>query len=67
MSEVQITVKDSGPYVISGPLTLVDGAGDPVVAPGEVIALCRCGHSAKKPFCDGSHKAAGFDSQVRAG
>ena len=67
MSEVKITVKDSGPYVVSGPITLVDGAGDPVVVSGEVIALCRCGDSANKPFCDGSHKAAEFASQVRAG
>lgn len=67
MSEVKITVKDSGPYVVSGSITLVDGAGDPVAVSGEVIALCRCGHSANKPFCDGSHKAAGFVSQVRAG
>jgi len=34
--------------------------------PGEAIALCRCGHSSNKPFCDGTHKTAEFQSVVRA-
>lgn len=48
-----------GPLMVSGNLELVSGTGrttDKVVK----AFLCRCGHSANKPYCDGSHKAAGF-------
>ena len=39
----------------------VDAQGQAIpVQPGPHVALCRCGHSAKKPFCDGAHKTAGF-------
>ena len=48
-----------GPLLLAGNVTLVTAAGR-VAWRGSKCALCRCGKSANKPFCDGSHKAAGF-------
>ena len=48
-----------GPLEAQGPLEITSGTGHRLHR-GERAFLCRCGHSAKKPFCDGSHKAAGF-------
>jgi CDGSH-type Zn-finger protein len=64
---VEIKVRDDGPYKITGPARIIDVEGQSfAVAAGEAVALCRCGHSQRKPFCDGSHRDAGFRSQVRA-
>jgi CDGSH-type Zn-finger protein len=53
--------KEDGPYLIKGPLEIVDPTGQVVtVAAGKTAALCRCGGSANKPFCDGSHSKTGF-------
>ena len=52
------TVKD-GPVHVRGRLTIRDAAGG-VIAEGTRFALCRCGRSANKPFCDNAHRAAGF-------
>lgn len=60
MSEVQITVTENGPYMVKGPITLVDAAGNPVATKGESAFLCRCGASSNKPFCDGTHSKIGF-------
>jgi CDGSH-type Zn-finger protein len=49
-----IELCDAGPLIVHGPANL---NGEPLKAG---TALCRCGQSANKPFCDGSHKAAGF-------
>jgi CDGSH-type Zn-finger protein/uncharacterized Fe-S cluster protein YjdI len=49
----------NGPLLLSGPATLIAGSGR-VAWQGESIALCRCGESKNKPFCDGNHKAANF-------
>ena len=64
----QVTIKprDNGPYLVTGPVKLVDVDGNEFQLPGEAIALCRCGHSSNKPFCDGTHKTAEFQSVVRA-
>jgi len=53
-----ITAPDEGPF------ELVDSRGQAFTIPADkpAIALCRCGHSARKPFCDGSHKTSGFVS-----
>ena len=68
MSNTTCSVRDNGPLLVEGPLNLLDGEGKPVAIPTEkkLIALCRCGASSKKPFCDGAHKTAGFESAVRA-
>jgi CDGSH-type Zn-finger protein/uncharacterized Fe-S cluster protein YjdI len=51
-----------GPYLIEGQLTLVSGDRATRAACGPKTAFCRCGHSRNKPFCDGSHRKAGFRS-----
>jgi CDGSH-type Zn-finger protein len=61
MSELTIRVRENGPYRIDGPVTIVDAAGRAFeLPPGSGVVLCRCGHSATKPFCDTSHKRVGF-------
>ena len=70
MSDVTITVRANGPYKVVGRVTIVDADGVPFELPeGSAIALCRCGHSQNKPFCDSSHKRVCFaadDSAPRA-
>ena len=66
MSDVSVTPVENGPYKVSGPISLTDPAGNEIIAPGKTIFLCRCGHSNDKPFCDGSHAAAGFDGTIAA-
>lgn len=64
--QVTIQPSDNGPYLVKGPVTLVDQDGNQIAAKGKNIALCRCGASQNKPFCDGSHNQIGFESRVRA-
>ena len=66
MAEVEIKVRDNGPYKVTGPIRLIDPDGAVFELTDQVIVLCRCGHSSTKPFCDGSHKTSGFASEVRA-
>jgi CDGSH-type Zn-finger protein len=64
---VEIKVRDDGPYKVTGPVRIVDADGGVFeVEAGRPVALCRCGRSQTKPFCDASHRAAGFESCVRA-
>lgn len=62
MSEVIIRCRENGPFVVEGTVKLIDHQGNAFKASGDkpAIALCRCGESKNKPFCDGSHKACGF-------
>ncbi|PWH18337.1 MAG: iron-binding protein [Anaerolineae bacterium] len=61
MSEpIIITARENGPYIIEGVATFVDPSGHTQKSEGKKVALCRCGQSANKPFCDGTHKKAGF-------
>ena len=66
MTEVEIKVRDNGPYKVTGPVTIVDAEGNRFALPEGPVVLCRCGRSRTKPFCDASHKA-GFDACERAG
>lgn len=66
MDEVTIKVRESGPYLVLGPITLTDVDGNPYTVQGPNIALCRCGGSQTKPFCDGSHRTNGFAATERA-
>lgn len=64
---VEIKVRDNGPYKVTGPVRVVDADGEAFELPaGEAVALCRCGQSRSKPFCDASHRGAGFESCARA-
>lgn len=61
MADVEIKVRENGPFKVTGPVQIVDAEGREFVVPqGSSIVLCRCGHSATKPFCDTSHKRLGF-------
>lgn len=69
MTEVTIKVRDNGPLLVQGPVTIVDAAGNQFRIPEgkPAIALCRCGESHTKPFCDGTHKTCSFVAEERAG
>jgi CDGSH-type Zn-finger protein len=66
--ETKITPYRNGPYLVRGPFSMVDQDGNKIEVKRRVIALCRCGRSQNRPFCDGTHKAIGFqaDSGVSA-
>lgn len=71
MSEqpVMIRCRENGPYVVTGPVKLTDHLGNVFTPPASAknnIALCRCGHSQRKPFCDGTHKQTGFQAAETA-
>ena len=55
---ITIKIKENGPYLVEGEFRLVDAAG--VEVPIKKSALCRCGGSTMKPFCDGTHSKIGF-------
>jgi CDGSH-type Zn-finger protein len=67
MTDVTITPKENGPYLVTGPVTIVDADGTEYPPrQGSAIALCRCGGSTTKPFCDGTHSKIGFQAAERA-
>lgn len=58
-----IRLRQNGPLVIEGDdVTVVDWNGAPYEITRRPVALCRCGASARKPFCDGSHGRVGFQA-----
>ena len=57
-----ITPYRDGPLIVRGDFRLLDQDGREIDPGHETIALCRCGKSGIKPFCDGSHKRAGFSA-----
>ena len=64
---VEIKVRDNGPYKVTGPVRIVDATGEAwVIEDDRPVALCRCGRSRTKPFCDKSHRETGFASCERA-
>ena len=63
----KVTCNNNGPIRIEGEFEILDPTGAPFGLAGRtVISLCRCGHSANKPFCDGSHSRVGFSDTVVA-
>ena len=61
---ITIKIRENGPYVVEGEFNLVDAQGNPV--PVKKAALCRCGGSTTKPFCDGTHSKIGFQGAIAA-
>ena len=65
MSEpLTIRCRENGPLVLQGVIRVVDHLGQEFTLPTgkDTIALCRCGHSKSKPFCDGTHRTVGFQA-----
>ena len=60
MDEARITPYEDGPLLVRGPFKLVDQDGGEIEVTRKTVALCRCGRSKMKPFCDGTHKVTGF-------
>ena len=57
----RITVNPNGPLRLEGEFEIADSSGKTYGLAGRtVISLCRCGQSANRPFCDGSHARTGF-------
>lgn len=67
MSDVTISCRENGPFLVSGPCKVVDHLGNEFDLAGkETFALCRCGESKNRPFCDGAHKGCGFTAAETA-
>ena len=67
---VVIRCRENGPLVIAaGAVRVVDHEGNEFAIPAgkDNVALCRCGQSKVKPFCDGSHRGCGFVADEKAG
>ena len=65
---IEIKVRENGPYLVSGgPIAIIDADGNPYPLDPEKKngALCRCGGSTTKPFCDGTHSKTGFQAAER--
>ncbi len=61
MANVKIQAMKHGPLMVSGDVEILDSDGQ-VLQATQQVALCRCGQSNKKPFCDGMHRKSGFQS-----
>ncbi len=68
MAEVEIKARENGPYRVTGPVRIIDADDTEydLGERGETIALCRCGGSTTKPFCDGTLSRVGFQAAERA-
>jgi len=65
---VKIIVRPNGPLRVEGPISLTDADGRQWDLTGKpAISLCRCGASANRPFCDGSHNKIGFQCAASPG
>jgi CDGSH-type Zn-finger protein len=58
---------EDGPLIVRGDFQIQSHDGTPIPAGRKTVALCRCGRSAIKPFCDGSHARTGFRSSAVRG
>jgi CDGSH-type Zn-finger protein len=62
-----IKVRQNGSLLVEGEdVTLIDWNGNEYTLAKRPFALCRCGHSTKKPFCDGTHSKIGFQAAAEA-
>ncbi len=62
----KIAALNDGPFLVRGPVVVVDAEGNEFPSERATVALCRCGGSTKKPFCDGTHSKLGFRAAERA-
>jgi CDGSH-type Zn-finger protein len=62
MAQATIRALKDGPYEVSGKPAVLDHKRAAWPADEDPVYLCRCGASANKPFCDGSHKKVGFQA-----
>ncbi|NTW34024.1 MAG: hypothetical protein HGB12_15640 [Bacteroidetes bacterium] len=60
ISSPEISIVKNGPYIVKGSVKLVDVDGNEI-ATDDSFALCRCGKSKNKPFCDGTHNNLDFE------
>jgi CDGSH-type Zn-finger protein len=61
-TEVTIVPYRDGPYLVRGPVVLHDQDGRDIVSRRPTVALCRCGKSRMRPFCDGTHQLIRFQA-----
>ncbi|HET7481122.1 MAG TPA: CDGSH iron-sulfur domain-containing protein [Rubrobacteraceae bacterium] len=66
MEEVRIAAYEDGPFLVTGAVTITDAEGNSFPVQKETVALCRCGASAGRPFCDGTHTKIGFRAAEKA-
>jgi CDGSH-type Zn-finger protein len=60
--QARITPYRDGPLLVRGPFRITDQDGNEIAAGRETVALCRCGKSRTRPFCDGTHKVIRFQA-----
>ncbi|MQG73768.1 MAG: CDGSH iron-sulfur domain-containing protein [SAR202 cluster bacterium] len=63
-AKVSIQPTKNGPYIIRGNVQITDSEGNELDVQKAVIALCRCGNSSNKPFCDGTHARMGWQESA---
>lgn len=61
MPELTLKARENGPWLLPGPAECIMAEMRETVS-GETVALCRCGSSSRKPFCDGAHRRIGFEA-----
>lgn len=66
MKEATITPYRDGPLLVRGPFRLLDQDGNEIEVYRRTVALCRCGKSRLRPFCDGTHKIVRFRAPSEA-
>lgn len=67
VDKTEIIIRNNGPIRLVGDFVIKDIDGNELDIGGRrEISLCRCGHSSKKPFCDGTHKKMEFRSEIKA-
>ena len=67
MADVAIRALKNGPYEVTGGAAITDQKRNAYTGQGDPIYLCRCGQSANKPFCDGTHTKVSFKAEETAG
>jgi CDGSH-type Zn-finger protein len=65
MAQVTVETIKNGPYILTGEVELIDADGNKYPVEKR-MALCRCGASTEKPFCDGTHSKIGFQAAEKA-